>query len=121
MNTMIDKLKDLFYKHQHPEYGEDFIARGVFPGSYKDLANDIIELFNSEWISVDKSLPSFDNGFIDETVLIAVKNKNKEDGIYLYDVCSFDGESWSKARVFTWEDILFWKPIPKMNKEIKCQ
>jgi hypothetical protein len=65
----------------------------------------------NEWISVKKSLPSVKNGYVDTLVLIRVKNKNKEDGIYLKDVCAFDGEEWSK-RYHTWEDITDWMPIP---------
>ena len=45
------------------------------------------------WKDVNKELPSIKNGYIDDLVLIAVKNKNKEDGIYLYDVCFFDDNS----------------------------
>ncbi len=35
---------------------------------------------------------------------------NREDGIYLYDVCAFNGESWCE-RMHTWETIVEWKPI----------
>jgi len=70
---------------------------------------------NKSWININDSLPSLNNGYIDELVLVAVKNKNKEDGIFLYDVSAFDGESWSK-RINTWEQIIMWKPIEKIFK-----
>ena len=68
------------------------------------------------WISVKDKLPSCKNGYVDRLVLICVKNKNKPDGIYLQDVCRFDGEEWSK-RFHTWEEILFWMPLPEPPKE----
>lgn len=66
--------------------------------------------FTEHFIDVNKELPSCENGYIDDYVIICVKNKNKEDGIILYDICNFDGESWSK-RYHTWEKIIGWKPI----------
>ena len=68
-----------------------------------------------EWISVRDRLPSVKNGFIDTLVLVCVKNKNKEDGIYLQDVSSFDGERWSE-RSYTWETITHWRPLPEPPK-----
>lgn len=65
----------------------------------------------SEWIKCSEQLPSAQNGFVDELVLVCVKNKNKTDGIYLRDVCAFDGESWCE-RFHTWEDITHWMPLP---------
>ena len=73
---------------------------------------------NRGYVSINKELPSCENGYIDELVIVCVKNKNKEDGIYLYDIAAFDGEKWSK-RNCTWEDILFWRPIPKMPEAVK--
>lgn len=66
--------------------------------------------FAQRWIPVEKTLPSVKNGFIDEDVLVCVKNKNKEDGILLFDISSFDGETWSK-RHHTWEKIIGWRAI----------
>lgn len=66
-----------------------------------------------EWISVKDRLPSAQH--VDELVLVCVKNKNKEDGIYLQDISSFDGENWSK-RFHTWEDITHWMPLPEPPK-----
>ena len=64
------------------------------------------------WISVKTELPSAENGHIDTTVQICVRNKNKSDGIYLTDVSVFDGSSWGK-RFDSWEDILYWRPMSK--------
>ena len=64
------------------------------------------------WISVEDRLPSRLNGYIDDLVLIAVKNKNKPDGIYLIDVCAFDGDSWCE-RIHTYESITHWMPLPE--------
>lgn len=66
--------------------------------------------FAQNLINIDDELPSIKNGYVDEVVLVFVKNKNKEDGIILPDISSFDGESWSK-RILTWEKIIGWRPI----------
>lgn len=60
------------------------------------------------WIPVNERLPHFD----DWLVLVKVRNKNKENGIFLYDICYIDEETntWGK-RHHTWEDIIEWKPI----------
>ncbi len=64
-----------------------------------------------EWISVDERLPP-----LDTDVWICVRNKNKEGGIWLYDICSFDGEKWAE-RNHTWERIVYWAiPVPPMEK-----
>lgn len=77
----------------------------------KELAKLSKAKADDRWIPVSEKLPSIKNGCVDRLVLICVKNKNKEDGIYLQDISSFDGESWSR-RINTWEDILFWRPLP---------
>lgn len=64
-----------------------------------------------KWIKCSDRLPSIKNGFVDALVLVCVKNKNKPDGIYLQDVCAFDGESWCD-RIHTWEEITHWQPLP---------
>lgn len=71
-----------------------------------------------EWISVNDRLPSVKHGYIDELVLVCVKNKNKSDGIYLQDVCAFDGSKWSE-RINTYETITHWMPLPEPPEENK--
>lgn len=70
-----------------------------------------------KWISTDTQLPP-----LDTTVWVCVRNKNKQDGIWLYDVCSHDGKSWCK-RLNTWETIIYWaiplSPDYKVKKEKK--
>ena len=43
--------------------------------------------------------------------LVRVKNKNKEGGIFLYELCAFNEENvfeqWD-----TWENITDWMPLP---------
>ncbi len=58
------------------------------------------------WIDVKKRLP--ENG---EEVLIAVKNKNKEDGIWLFDIALFYEDEGFVERRSTWEDVLYWQPL----------
>ncbi len=62
-----------------------------------------------DWVSTTKKLPPEQ---VD--VLIRVRNKNKPDGIYLYDICRyFDKEgAWADdERQYTWETITDWKYI----------
>lgn len=59
-----------------------------------------------DWIDVKKRLP--DNG---DEVVIAVKNKNKEGGIWLFDIAIFYEDSGFEERRSTWEDVLYWKPL----------
>lgn len=75
-------------------------------------ANSILSKWqeSERWRDVKEELPSSKNGFVDELVIVRCRNKNKEDGIWVYDICSFDSESWSK-RNHTWETITHWKPI----------
>jgi hypothetical protein len=72
--------------------------------------------FAESVIKIEDEYPSMKNGFIDELVLVCVRNKNKEDGIILWDLCSFDGETWSK-RNNTWEIIIGWRPILRSKSE----
>lgn len=58
----------------------------------------------NNWINVKKRLPNEQC-----YVLIAVRNKNKEDGIWLYEVAFWCGDEFERSQ--TWEDILYWKYI----------
>ena len=65
------------------------------------------EKMASIWREVGEELPP-----VNELVIVRVRNKNKPDGIYLYDVCYIDEDtnSWGD-RLHTWEDIIEWKFI----------
>lgn len=104
INLLCQKLRNGEYD------GTDIMQTWI---ALEQLQSELTELKlinGNTWISVDTQLPSRDNGYVDELVLIRCKNKNKPDGIYLYDVCAFDGESWCE-RLHSYEDILDWKPI----------
>jgi len=65
-----------------------------------------------EWIPISEKLPS-----PEETVFVAVRNKNKENGIWLFDTCSHDSMKWA-TRQNTWEDIVYWAyPTPPVEKK----
>lgn len=58
------------------------------------------------WTDVNAKKPPYD-----ELVLVRVKNKNKTDGIWLYDVCAWTSDDeWCK-RIQTWETITHWRTI----------
>lgn len=58
---------------------------------------------------------------LQEYIIIAVKNKNKEDGIWLYDLCLFfggdytDNNNWEGK--INWEIPIYWMEIPKIPEE----
>jgi hypothetical protein len=68
-----------------------------------------------EWISVKDRLPKI----MDEDYLVLVRNKNKENGIFLYDIGNFTSDyTWSKSN--TWEDVTHWmdlKSLPELPKQ----
>lgn len=65
----------------------------------------------SDWISTKKRLPLPNEQY---HYLIAVKNKNKENGIWLYEVAFWNSEEFERHS--TWEDILYWKYIEGPNE-----
>lgn len=94
-----DKQKGLNIAHERTGHNASF-GSGFFSGI----------TFSEDIIPIEDELPSCKNGYIDEEVLVFVKNKNKEGGILLWDLSSFDGETWSK-RDNTWENIIGWRPV----------
>lgn len=94
----METLKDRLFEYTYNNLGN---LREAFKNGFE---------FAEKIIYVEDELPSIKNGYVNEEVLVFVKNKNKEDGIILPDVPSFDGESWSE-RNLTWERIIGWRPI----------
>lgn len=70
----------------------------------------------SPWIKITEKIPPHQ-----EPIIIVMKNKNKEDGIWLYDLCMFfggdytDNNNWEEK--VNWEIPIYWMPIPKFPKE----
>lgn len=70
----------------------------------------------SPWIKFTEKYPPQQ-----EPIIIAVKNKNKEDGIWLYDLCVFfggdytDNKNWENK--INWEIPIYWMPIPNLPEE----
>ena len=111
-DTLVNRLLGVY---QSGDKERNFEKEGAFiPAINKEAAVRIAELEKqNEWVSVSfGKMPP-----MDEIVEVAVKNKNKPDGIFLYDVASFNQEGWGK-RFHTWEDITHWrKPTPPQEKE----
>ena len=69
----------------------------------------------SPWIKITEKIPPHQ-----EPIIIAMKNKNKEDGIWLYDLCKFfggdytDNNNWEDK--VNWEIPIYWMPIPNLPK-----
>lgn len=74
--------------------------------SKEDFDRVVEEL--TKWNKVEDVLPK--PGY--ELVNVRCRNKNKEDGIWLEDVCYIDEDTntWGK-RYHTWETILEWRYI----------
>lgn len=66
------------------------------------LGHQSIENSKPKWIDI-KKLPNY--GLY---VLTACRNKNKPDGIWLYEVCYWTGEEFEGRT--NWEDIVKWIP-----------
>ena len=64
-----------------------------------------------EWISTKQEFPK-----AGEQVLTACKNKNKEDGIWLYDLCYYYPNTGWENRV-NWEDVLYWTYIDEPKED----
>ena len=75
----------------------------------EDIPN--IEKINTEWISTKIKFPK--SG---EKVLTACRNKNMEDGIWLYDLCYYFSDTGWEGRT-NWEDVLYWKYIDKPEQD----
>lgn len=78
-----------------------YVSDTTFADAYRAI------VYYHRWRKVSEELPP-----ANELVVVRVRNKNKPDGIYLYDVCYIDEDtnSWGD-RLHTWEDIVEWKPI----------
>jgi len=66
------------------------------------LGQQHIDTTKPHWVDV-KELPKYGIN-----VLTACRNKNKEDGIWLYDLCYWNGEGFENRR--HWEDVVKWIP-----------
>lgn len=78
----------------------------------KDLYSSREELLYGceiKWVDAKIRLPQKSGEY-----LIAVKNKNKEDGIWLFDISYWNGDEFERSR--TWEDILYWTEIPNPKR-----
>lgn len=63
------------------------------------------EQFKPKWISVTERLPENEG----VQYLVRVRNKNKQDGIYLHDVAYFEEGIFKKRN--TWENVTHWRCI----------
>ena len=43
--------------------------------------------------------------------LVVCRNKNKEDGIFLYEIAYYTGEGWENRTY--WENVIAWHEIPE--------
>lgn len=102
------ELAERYCKHDDPDLErEGFDAYNI---GFKGGANFVLKKWQEaeRWRKVEEELPTPK----DDLVIVRVRNKNKEDGILLHDICYIDEctNTWGK-REHTWEDIIEWRPI----------
>lgn len=71
------------------------------------IGNQYIESNKPKWIDV-KNLPAYSL-----EVITACRNKNMEDGIWLYDICSWTGKEFKNRT--NWEDVIKWIPLRDLD------
>lgn len=96
---MSKSVDDLMYNIEH-WFNDEFDT--YFLG-HQDIENS-----KPKWIDV-KNLPH--SGM---EVITACKNKNKEDGIWLYDLCYWNGHEF-EGRI-NWEDVVKWIPSGDLER-----
>ena len=112
-----EKATDVIFSKKRPAHmfaEEEYVlldldAEVAVEAAESELLQEIEQLKEkARWISVDERLPP-----PDEAVLTRCRNKNKPDGIWLYDMCHIDPDTntWAKNRVYNYEVITHWKPI----------
>jgi len=72
----------------------------------QQVKDDVVLPDVINWVDAKKRLPESWG----EDYLTCRRNKNKEDGIWIYDVVQYEGE-W--ARPAGLEDIIYWAELPK--------
>ena len=72
------------------------------------LGHQSIENTKPHWIDV-KNLPD-----VGMEVITACRNKNKEDGIWLYDLCYWTGKEFEGRT--NWEDVVKWIPSDDLER-----
>ena len=88
-------------------YGGEFIDQSHYDGFIDGVRWADDNKFH-KWIKFTKQFPPSDG----TSILIAMKNKNKEDGIWLYDICNYyggdisDNDNW-EGKV-NWELPVYW-------------
>ncbi len=72
------------------------------------LGHQSIENTKPKWVDV-KNLPN-----VGMEVVTACRNKNKEDGIWLYDLCYWNGHKFEGRT--NWEDVVKWIPSDDLER-----
>lgn len=108
------KSENELYNNTLPKYSYERIYNSEiasFEEGVKWAKNNCID----EWISFNEQIPPAFSQCI-----IAMKNKNKEDGIWLYDICEYyggnvtDNKNWVDK--INWETPLYWKLLKEPNE-----
>lgn len=98
-----EEAKELF-RNDKDAYGKPKAIMTKIDKIYDEFESSI------KMISVKDRLPELK----DKNYLVTVKNKNKEHGIYMYDIALFDiHRTWITEIV--WEDVTHWMPLPKIK------
>lgn len=96
------------------EFAENTIAVGDkdLEHGFNNGAKWMQEQLEPKWIPVSERLPKKEG----VNYLVIVKNKNKEGGIFLFDVGYFEEGIFYKNN--TWENVTHWMPLPEPPKTV---
>lgn len=109
--TREEEIIEAANKYSEYEYNESTANNGFIKGAKWADSNP-----KSPWIKFTEKFPPQQ-----EPIIIVMKNKNKEDGIWLYDLCMFfggdytDNNNWEEK--VNWEIPIYWMPMSNLPKE----
>lgn len=72
----------------------------------------------AQWKDLENRWHKISNGDFPKITgdyLTVCRNKNKEDGIFIYEVVYYTGDEWDENRI-NYEDIIAWREIPKYEE-----
>lgn len=108
----VEKLKAEIERFSATEYGDNTLGDDVANNALDYVLEEIIPSLQQElkiWHNVSEEVPQE----CGRRVLVACKNKNKEDGIWLYDLIQCWEGKW-EPRV-NWEDPVKWAYVDELD------
>ena len=99
-----EKARELAEKYQTPCHGMGDCEFEAYQSALEAM----------QWKDLENRWHKISDGDFPKTTgeyLTVCRNKNKEDGIFLYEVVYYTGDGWEERT--NWEDIIAWREIPE--------